>query len=237
VNYREFYQRNATHRVGFDPRLEHLVQETLRLQPGRVLDVGCGSGLVIKRLLALHRAEYVGVDVQAAQDAAGWSYVGADITRGLPFPDARFDCVLLGEVIEHVPDPDHLLREARRVLQPRGHVVVTTPNLVSWANRVLVPLGVQPLYTETSTVQNLGRYLRLLGQGGKVQGHLKVFTHRSLREILEISGFQVRRRRGTPFFFPFPLSLLDRWLCRFPPFASGLLYVAQKRSTDGAAFV
>jgi SAM-dependent methyltransferase len=132
-----------------------------------------------------------------------------------------------GEVIEHVPDPDALLQEIHRVLEPDGWLVLSTPNLVSWANRVLVPLGVQPLGTETSSVVSLGRRFRALGQGNRVQGHLKVFTHRALDEILERYGFAVTERHGMPAEFPLPVSLIDRFFTRYAGFASDLLYVAR----------
>src|SRR5690606_16552983 len=106
------------------------------------------------------------------------------ITKSLPFEKNEFDCVILGEVIEHVPNTDFVLQEIRRVLKKNGTLLISTPNLVSWANRILVPLGIQPLFTEVSNEVNLGRFFSFLGQGGKVQGHLRIFTFKSLEEIL-----------------------------------------------------
>ncbi len=168
-----------------------------------------------------------GVDVYDDVASDRWDYRAADITDRLPFDDASVECVVAGEIIEHVPNPDHLLREIRRILVPDGLLVISTPNLVSWANRVLVPFGVQPLGTETSSEVALGRRHRLLGQGNQVQGHLKVFTHRALREILERYGFTIVERRGVPAFFPAPVDRVDRLAARFVPIASGLLYVAR----------
>jgi hypothetical protein len=116
------------------------------------------------------------------------------------------------------------------VLVPGGRLVLSTPNLVCWANRVLVPLGIQPLFTETSSEVTLGRRFRALGQGGRANGHLKLFTHRSLAEILELHGFELLGRRGLPFdAFPWPASLLDAACARRVPLASILLYVARRR--------
>jgi SAM-dependent methyltransferase len=50
------------------------------------------------------------------------------MTAGLPFKDAAFDVVTLISTIEHVQDPDALVREVDRVLSPGGHVVVQIPN-------------------------------------------------------------------------------------------------------------
>lgn len=231
MDFKRYYQANEVYVRELDLRMRELLRIVDGLAPARVLDVGCGRGLFpaeLRRRLG-PAAEVHGVDVFDDVDADGWTYTAADITRGLPLPDAAFDCVLLGEVIEHVPDPDALLAEIHRVLVPGGAFIVTTPNLVCWANRLLVPLGVQPFFTETSSRVMLGRYLKVLGQGNPVQGHLKVFTHRSLAELLGRCGFELVQRRGVPWVaFPAPVFALDRVLSRLVPLASILLYVTRR---------
>jgi SAM-dependent methyltransferase len=226
VNLAEYYRGNVTYISRLDPRLERITRIVSDARPATTLDVGCGGGLLLGRLADLGLIGLHGIDVHDAPSDPRWSYRSGDVTTGLPYPDASFACVVAGEILEHVPDPDFLLREVRRVLEPGGLLVLSTPNVVSWANRVLVPLGVQPLGTETSSEVALGRFLRVLGQGNAVQGHLRVFSWRALSEILERYGFAVRNRIGVPAFFPFPFSLLDRLLSRVVPLASGLLYVA-----------
>ena len=92
---------------------------------------------------------------------------------------------------------------------------------------MLVPLGIQPLFTETSSEVHLGRRWRALGQGNQVQGHLKVFSHRALIEILERTGFTVLRVLGMPGEFPSPVDRVDRLCARFPSIASDLLVMAE----------
>lgn len=105
--------------------------------PARVIDVGCGSGVLLARMKALGW-EVEGVEV----DPGG---VEAGRRRGVPvrlgtlqqqaFPSDYFDAVHSAHVIEHVHDPVGLLAECRRVLKPGGKLVILTPNTASFGHR------------------------------------------------------------------------------------------------------
>lgn len=226
MTFEDYYRDNVTYISQLDPRLRLMRDLVVAVRPKSTLDVGCGRGFFLDQLAAAGLTGLVGLDVFDDATSTAWTALQGDVTQPWPVGDARFDCVVAGEILEHVPNPDDFLREARRVLVPGGTLVLSTPNLVSWANRVLVPLGIQPLGTETSSEVALGRRLAVLGQGNQVQGHLKVFTHRALSEILTRYGFTIAERHGVPAFFPTPIDRLDRLLSRAVPLASGLVYVA-----------
>ena len=103
----------------------------LALGPGdRLLDVGCGGGLLLRDALATG-ARATGIDhsdemVQLARERA----TGADVVRGsaeeLPFDDESFTALAMAMVLFFFADPVGVLRECRRVLRPGGRLAIYT---------------------------------------------------------------------------------------------------------------
>jgi SAM-dependent methyltransferase len=104
--------------------------------PARVLDVGCGSGVLLARMQALGwQAEGVEVDpggVEAARARGVRVHLGT--LEAQAFPDNAFDAVHSAHVIEHLHDPLAMLRESYRILKPGGRLVILTPNTASWGH-------------------------------------------------------------------------------------------------------
>lgn len=102
----------------------------------RLLDIGCGGGLLSEPMTRLG-AQVTGIDVSAASLAAARLHAeseGLDIAyrnataADLLKEDARFDVILNMEVVEHVPDPQLLLRQCAELLAPGGLLFVATLN-------------------------------------------------------------------------------------------------------------
>ncbi|WP_409341781.1 class I SAM-dependent methyltransferase [Paenibacillus sp. MBLB4367] len=117
---------------------EHIARYALacRLIKGmQVLDAACGTGYGAKMMEAAGAAYITGVDISeesiahARNDYGGdrISYLAGDV-RSLPFAAASFDAVVSFETIEHIPDGSVWIREAARVLKPKGLFIVSTPN-------------------------------------------------------------------------------------------------------------
>jgi SAM-dependent methyltransferase len=127
----------------------------------RLLDVGCGTGFVL-RALEQAGADAWGIDMHVAALRHARRKVGGTLVwspaERLPFLD-DFDVVSLFDVIEHATDDVGLLKEARRVLRPGGSVIVT------------VPAGPQ-LWTAYDDVI----------------GHKRRYTRAQLRAVLSASG-------------------------------------------------
>jgi SAM-dependent methyltransferase len=104
--------------------------EFLRVAPGsRVLEVGSGLGILAGQVAAAATGvDVVGVELSAAQIASATPTASVTFNQGdahsLDFPDASFDLVYARYLLEHVADPERVLREMRRVTKPGGRVAV-----------------------------------------------------------------------------------------------------------------
>jgi SAM-dependent methyltransferase len=150
----------------------------------RTLDLGCGAGS-FTAVLAQAGATAVGVEVaEAALRRArarnpSLDFRLAPIDGPLPLADNSFDVVWASEVIEHVADTARWLSEVRRVLVPRGRLLLTTPS----HGRLGIAIG------------GLERFAEPLGD------HLHLYTRRSLERVLGEFGFveiAIRGEGGLP---------------------------------------
>ncbi|MGC1484123.1 MAG: class I SAM-dependent methyltransferase, partial [Candidatus Acidiferrum sp.] len=100
------------------------------IKPGsRVCDLGCGLEAAFLDYASDRIATGVGVDDQVEDGARGrWQRVRADLRSPLPLPDESFDHVVMLAVLEHLTEPEKVLREAHRVIAPGGSLIMTWPS-------------------------------------------------------------------------------------------------------------
>lgn len=160
---------------------------------GRLLDVGCATGGLLRQLCSDGRWQGVGVDINDYALAIAFRQ-GLRVLRGdaghLGLSSSTFDSVTLWDVIEHVPDMPAMLAEIYRLLKPGATLLISTPNGGSWQARLW------------------GRYWA----GWDEPRHLQIFTPQTLRRLLEDKGFKVVRRLSFPmerFYFH---ASFGRWL-------------------------
>ncbi|HVU03314.1 MAG TPA: class I SAM-dependent methyltransferase [Polyangiaceae bacterium] len=142
--YDAFSSRYEAHRGGRDPGGYHDLVDELeselveRFGRGKdVLEVGCGTGLVLSRIARFARSAR-GVDLSPGMLAHAQRR-GLDVALGsateLPFPDSSFDVVCSFKVLAHVKEIDRALSEMARVTRPGGHVIAEFYN--PWSLRGL----------------------------------------------------------------------------------------------------
>ena len=151
----------------------------------RVLDVGCGTGWTAKELRDKKGCEVLGVEpnesrAEAARSLGNQVHVG--YLEDLRVEEvAPFDIVLFADVLEHLSDPFSILCDAKRYLRPGGSVVVSVPNIAHWMVRLDLLRGrfnYQPTGIMDAT-------------------HLRWFTEKTLRQLLENAGYRIDEWRVT----------------------------------------
>ncbi|MBN1526155.1 MAG: class I SAM-dependent methyltransferase [Candidatus Omnitrophica bacterium] len=161
--------------------------DLIRLIPAgakKILEVGCGSGvtgLAIKDRLGAY-IEVTGVELNP--DAASKAkcridtvLVGDVETLTLPFEAGTFDCIIYGDVLEHLKDPWGLLKRQRPLLTPGGCAIASIPNIAHY--RILKMLRKREWRYEDSGILD--------------RSHLRFFTIRSIETMFDGAGFDVLR--------------------------------------------
>lgn len=115
-------------------RLHRKRRITKYKQMGRILDIGCGRGLFLS-IMKMHGWEVAGTerDEETAKHASvehDIQVMAGDVCRS-GFEDEHFDVITLIHVLEHMDDPERMIRECNRLLKNGGMLVVAVPNLSS----------------------------------------------------------------------------------------------------------
>lgn len=139
------------------------------MTPGRALDAACGTGRH-SVTLAAHGHDVIGVDQSlemlelAATKVPGAEFRVGDVTA-LPVPDDSVDLVLCGLALSHLRDIGQAIGEFRRVLRPRGRLIVTD------VHPMMVLLHGQPIFAYQP-----GRLAFVRNHPHQVSDYLRAFT-------------------------------------------------------------
>jgi 2-polyprenyl-3-methyl-5-hydroxy-6-metoxy-1,4-benzoquinol methylase len=154
-----------------------------------ILDVGCGTGLNAK-ILTERGYSVKGVDISnvAIEKFIENGFEGKQcdiVIDGLPYSDNYFDIVFASEVIEHIADTEEFMREIKRVLKPKGTIILSTPNSSFWVYRVFSIIG-----KTLSEVQH--------------PGHIRFFSKCLLIERFYEAGFSEIKMKSRKMYIVLP---------------------------------
>lgn len=161
--------------------------ELCKLSPGtegKILDVGCDGGTLLREVAAsVGASRVVGIDL--SDEAVAYSLSKSpefDLAVGdgeaLPFADSSFDAIFCSEVLEHVERPEKLLSEIRRCLRDDGYGVLAVPQ-------------------ETPLFKFIWFFWTRFGKG-KVwrHAHVQEFTADDLVRLAKDAGFRVEEDKS-----------------------------------------
>jgi len=179
-----------------------------------VLNIGCGPGFMAREL-AKQGVKSISIDRQISDEERAHAFhaIQADLDEFDYAIDAgKIDYVLLLDIIEHMRNPDALLRKIRdRFSRDAPQVIVTTANV-----------GFAPVRASLLLGQfNYGK------RGILDLDHKRLFTFSSMRRLLEDCGYEILEEKGIP--APYPLAFGDGWFSRFLLTANVLLIRLSKR--------
>lgn len=144
-----------------------------------VLEFGCGEGALAHALKQRQKVRVVGVEIdrQAAAKARKRMddvYCG-DVREIVALLAEEFDCIVGGDIIEHLDEPWSFLADLRRIAKPGGRLLLSIPNV---ANASII----------ADLLHNRFDYVYM---GLTCVGHLRFFTRRTIEDMLSIAGWQV----------------------------------------------
>lgn len=220
-----------------------LLEKDLR---AKVLDVGCGDGketIMFKERVGC--STIFGVDGQKgrvlAAKSRGVHAMRADIAKTWPFDNGTFDVVVTNQVIEHMLDIDHFIKETYRVLKKGGYSVISTENLSSWHNIGALVLGYQDFSHHILKSKHIGNPFALhfgektAGWSGKDHSgvddsaypHIKIMTYKSLIQAYEVLNFSFVDGRGSGYYPLF--SLFSLFMSRIDPYHSHFICIKVRK--------
>lgn len=223
-------------------RLSLLVKKLELKFKGNILDAGCGDGGLAKEIRErFPDTRIYGVDIskEGCRLARRFSIETkvADLNKEIPYPNNYFDFIVSQEVLEHIIDTDRYFEEFYRVVKKGGKIVITTPNLLAWYQRLLCILGIVPTFYELSTKDRsigLGILKKILHNAQPV-GHIRIFTKMALEDMANLYGFRVLTIKGATIKYEFPpiiqqiYDALDYLFSLLPSFSSNLILYMEKK--------
>lgn len=147
----------------------------------KVLDIGCATGRIAEKLKKEKGCKVVGLEVNkemaeiAKKRCDQVILLNVEKAAKLDFPNGYFDILFFADVLEHCSNPGEILVNLRKYLSKNGYVLISIPNVANWEIRLRLLMG------------------NFDYKGGTIldTGHLKFFTLRSIKQLLEQSGYRV----------------------------------------------
>ncbi len=166
----------------------------------KVLEIGCGSGQLANILTLRKKCRVYCVEKDPVMAAVARSkcveMINADVEHTeLPYENGFFDCIILGNVLEHMREPASVLTRLKMFLSDDGFLIYSLPNVVNWYSRLTIFLG-KFEYAESGVFD---------------KAHLRFFDLISAKKLAESTGYRIISLDVTPSIYLFKERLNFLW--------------------------
>lgn len=166
----------------------------------KVLEIGCGSGrlanlLTLKKKCRVYCIEKNPIFAAIAKNKCV-EMRNIDVeTQQPPYPPQFFDCIILGNVLEHMKEPSIVLKGLRKYLSKDGFLIYSVPNIVNWHSRFVIFSG-RFEYADSGVFDRT---------------HLRFFNLKSAKKLAMDAGFQIIWMDVTPSIYFYKEKLNFIW--------------------------
>jgi 2-polyprenyl-3-methyl-5-hydroxy-6-metoxy-1,4-benzoquinol methylase len=156
-----------------------LIPRLIGKKNAQVLDVGCNNGLIGREIIRSSQTSVDGVDINGeALEEAKKTYrkvFERDLGKSkLEIDDEKYDYIIFSDILEHLPRPDLILKDARKYLKDDGEIFICLPNIARFEIRIKLLLG------------NFDYSPGILSED-----HLRFFTKKSAKNLIQNCGYKI----------------------------------------------
>lgn len=166
----------------------------------KVLEIGVGSGRLANLLSIRKKCRVYCVEKEPAMAGIARNkcveVLNIDIeTEEMPYGNGAFDCIILGNVLEHMKEPSKILIKLKKYLSDSGFLIYSVPNIVNWHSRMTIFFG-KFEYAESGVFDKT---------------HLRFYNLNSAKKLAEDAGYKITWLDVTPSIYFYKEKLNFLW--------------------------
>ncbi|ADZ08973.1 Methyltransferase type 11 [Methanobacterium lacus] len=149
-------------------------------QNKKVLDVGCSEGILTKKMKQ-NNCDVTGIELDEEASKIAEEFCNELIIGDVEFIqldtkyEKYFDIILFADILEHLKEPSEVLTRFKKYLNDEGIIIISVPNIANWRKRIQLLFGKFD-YQEYGILDNT---------------HIKFFTEKSIKEIIDDAGYKI----------------------------------------------
>ncbi|MCL5783757.1 MAG: class I SAM-dependent methyltransferase [Patescibacteria group bacterium] len=138
-SYGQTYNFTLIDKLGIYLSTSKIVGFVKRERPKRIIDIGCGYNAVLLQQLRGYSSDLTGIDIKTNKKINGIKFIDKKITTNLSFLKSNSaDLIVINSVLEHLSNPEIILKEIYRILDKNGNLILNVP---SWRGKFFLELS------------------------------------------------------------------------------------------------